>query len=107
MAGEDWHQDKKVTLGLIFALLAQAGAIVWWAAGIEHRMSRTETELSEVKTDHAAINAEINAQGRQVVVIAEQMANTNRLMEQLRQDVRETNNLLREIVTRYGTGGQE
>jgi len=107
MDQHDWHQDKKVTLGLIFALLAQAGAIVWWAAGIEHRMVQTETELSEVKSDHAAINAEMNAQGRQVVVIVEQMANTNRLIEQLRQDVRETNGLLREIVTQYGGGRKE
>ena len=39
-----WHEDGRTVITVIVALLLQAGGIIWWASGIEHRMSAVESE---------------------------------------------------------------
>lgn len=34
----EWHLDRKVTLGLILAILANAGSSVWWAASLNQQV---------------------------------------------------------------------
>lgn len=36
-------------LGTIFAVLYFTGKVVWWAARIDHRVSETEEEVSELR----------------------------------------------------------
>lgn len=42
----EWHLDRKVTLGLILALLANSGATVWWASRLEQRVAHIEASQS-------------------------------------------------------------
>lgn len=37
-----WHLDKKVPIALIFTIIAQTSAFVWWAADINARVSGLE-----------------------------------------------------------------
>lgn len=43
---KEWHLDRKVTLALIVALLANAGATVWWASRLEQRVTAIEGQQS-------------------------------------------------------------
>jgi len=40
--GRQWHLDKRVPIALIFAIMMQSAAAVWWASGISERMSQIE-----------------------------------------------------------------
>jgi hypothetical protein len=58
----DWHLDKKVTVTLILALLANAGASVWWAARMDaavqdsqKRIEKLETSTTFMGTQQAAV----------------------------------------------------
>jgi hypothetical protein len=41
----EWHTDRKVTIGLILALLMHAGSTVWWAASINNRVAQLEQDV--------------------------------------------------------------
>jgi hypothetical protein len=38
-----WQVDRKISLGLIFALLVNLGTIVWFARGLDARLAAVET----------------------------------------------------------------
>jgi len=40
-----WHLDKKVPIGLIFALLAQAAMVIWYAGKLEQRIALIERSV--------------------------------------------------------------
>ncbi len=40
-----WHLDRKVPLAMIFAILAQTGAGIWWASTISSRVDYAERRL--------------------------------------------------------------
>jgi len=44
-----WHEDRRTTLSIIIALFVQAGSIIWWASGIEHRMRALETDRHRMR----------------------------------------------------------
>jgi hypothetical protein len=44
----EWHLDRKVTLSLILALLANAGATVWWASKLDSRVTAVEQRQEQV-----------------------------------------------------------
>jgi hypothetical protein len=37
-----WHLDRRVPIALILALFAQTGSFIWWASGINQRVSALE-----------------------------------------------------------------
>jgi Tfp pilus assembly protein PilO len=41
-----WHLDKRVPIGIIFALVLQSGAVFWWAGQMEQRMTAVEAQLT-------------------------------------------------------------
>jgi cyclopropane fatty-acyl-phospholipid synthase-like methyltransferase len=44
---KEWHLDRKVTLALILALLANAGATVWFAAQLDQRVTTIENRQEQ------------------------------------------------------------
>jgi hypothetical protein len=40
-----WHLDKRVPLALLFAILVQTGAALWWAAGVNARVEQLERQV--------------------------------------------------------------
>lgn len=44
---KEWHLDRKVTLSLILALLANAGATVWFAAQLDQRVTAIENRQEQ------------------------------------------------------------
>lgn len=47
---KEWHLDRKVTLSLIVALLANAGATVWFAAQLDQRVTSIESRQQQWST---------------------------------------------------------
>lgn len=47
MAAEHWHLDKKIPIALILTLVFQTLAAVWWASGMDRRMTVAELELQK------------------------------------------------------------
>lgn len=40
----NWHWDKNVPIALIFAILVQTGALIWWASSISERVTVLERD---------------------------------------------------------------
>jgi hypothetical protein len=43
---EGWHLDKKVPLGMIFALLVYGGTFLWWASKLDNRVGALEKAIT-------------------------------------------------------------
>lgn len=43
----EWHLDRKVTVGIILALLANAGSSVWWASRLDYTVQTHEQRLAQ------------------------------------------------------------
>lgn len=56
MLDSEWHLDKKVPIALIFSILFQSGAFLWWGASINERVKSLESTSST-----ATINAPVQA----------------------------------------------
>lgn len=93
-----WHLDKRLPIALIVTLFVQSAAIIWWAATTSARLDQVETHVNGLKASQSVLMGEVAAQGRADVAISEQLIATNAALSLLRDDVRETNNLLREIL---------
>lgn len=97
-----WHLDKRLPIALIVTLFLQFSAIVWWGATataqIDARLDHAETNIDGLKAAQSVLMTEVAAQGRADVAISEQLVSTNAALGLLRDDVRETNSLLREIL---------
>lgn len=44
-SNEDWHLDKKVPLSLIFAMLVQAGMVIWAIADVKKDVEVLKIEV--------------------------------------------------------------
>jgi peptidoglycan hydrolase CwlO-like protein len=100
MTTEQWHLDKRVPIALIVTLCLQTSAAIWWAASINERMAVNEATITAVKADQVSAGKELEAQRTQVAVLVEQLGNTNKNLERLQTEVRDTNVLLREMITK-------
>jgi uncharacterized protein YlxW (UPF0749 family) len=100
MASEQWHLDKRVPIALIFTLFVQTAAAIWWAASINERMAVNESTITAIKADQVSAGKELETQRTQVAVLVEQLGSTNKNLERLQTEVRDTNSLLREMITR-------
>jgi len=101
--GDDrqWHLDKRVPIALIFAIMMQTAAAVWWAAGISERMNQIERR-QEVAGARSENQDELLArQGQRIAVLTEAIANTNRNLERLNGEVGNTNELLRQFLLNH------
>jgi hypothetical protein len=49
--GKDWHLDRKVTLGIILALVLNAGSSIWWASRLDYTVQAHEKRISDNEGD--------------------------------------------------------
>ena len=55
----EWHLEKKVTLGLIVAIILNIGSSIWWAASLN---SQVVNQQKSIETQGSQINAIVSAQ---------------------------------------------
>lgn len=98
MADTKWHLDRRVPIALIVTLFLQTGSGIWWAATMNARMNDVEEDMISVVAD-VKLHDDAIANGREnVVVVVEQLRNTNKSVDRLRNEVGQTNDLIRELL---------
>jgi hypothetical protein len=85
-----WHLDKKVPIALIIAIGVQTGGAIWWARGLDARISALEkgdesrlvqsTQLNSIASDIAALKERADA-------TKEDVSDIKRSVEMLTQQV--------------------
>ena len=63
---DQWHLDKKVPLTLIFAMLIQAGMVIWAVADIKKDV---EVLKAQYQSQRAVDDQQDKAQARQMLVM--------------------------------------
>ena len=56
---EGWHLDKKVPITLIFVLLAQLGAGIWFAGRTMQRADEQERRLASIEQDKVSLRMSV------------------------------------------------
>lgn len=59
---KEWHLDRKVIVGIIIALLTNAGSFIWYASKMDYtvqtheiRLVQNEKELSDMKDKNSTL----------------------------------------------------
>ena len=89
--------DKRISLGLIVGLLAQAGAIIWWASGVENRMNMLEINGAGRQSRIASSEQQIANLTVGAATIAQQLLNLDQGQNEIKTSIKEVNGLLREV----------
>lgn len=97
-ADKGWHLDRKVPLSIIAMLLLQFVAGIWWVSNSEARLNAVVAAVEA--QDKRLSHVETGAQDQRVTLAAvtEQLTALKQAMDQMRQDQRETNDLLRQVL---------
>lgn len=93
-----WHLDRNVTLGLIFSVLLQTAGAVWWASAMNAKVEQQAAILAEQGGRLRSVEQTAQAQQIASATIAAQIGAMRETMDQMRQDQRETNTLLRQYI---------
>lgn len=95
---EHWSVDKRVPLALIFTVAVQTGVFIWWMAGLDQRVE--QLGQSDAAQDARIMDVERVTQGQAVAAagITAQIGAMRETLDQVRQDQRQTNDLLRQLM---------
>lgn len=98
-----WHLDRRIPVTLIvtvlLATIGPSASAIWWLSATNTRIDTLEQHMSEVLVSMRSMEDEIGRQGREDVSIAQQLKATAASLELLRIDMKETNALLRGLLT--------
>lgn len=98
MTAEPWHLDRKVPLALIVTIVLQTGLGVWWAASLTGEVSRALATNDTQDGRLRDLEAVTQTQQVAAATINAQIGAMRETLEQVRQDQRETNSLLRQYL---------
>ena len=66
---ESWHLDKRVPIGIIFAVLCQTAAFIWFLSGIDNRVTNNanasasnKAEITSIERNLLAVRENVNRQ---------------------------------------------
>lgn len=76
--GESWHLDRRIPIALIIALMAQAGAGIWYAGRMDAAIQQHESRLMRLEAQRVADD-------RDTATLKESLANT---LAEVRNDIR-------------------
>lgn len=104
-----WHLSKGVPISLIFAIFMQTALAIWWASSVNNRVESLEIKLTDISDDLAQENLRQWARINSAESLAETAINNGRVtaailerlekqVSALRDEVKETNRLLRDSV---------
>lgn len=102
-----WHLSKSVPITLILALVLQSCAAVWWASSIDNKVSSLEEKLTDIDSSLNEENLRQWSRINSAEDLARQSMNQDRVttailerlevqVADLREEIKETNDLLRE-----------
>jgi len=84
----DWHLDRKVTIGIITALLFNAGSSIWWASKLDFMVQSHELRIKDN-------NINIKELGSKYYVINQKLTRIETYQEIQTQTLKEIKSTLR------------
>lgn len=81
---DQWHVGKEIPLAMLFAILVQTGAAIWWAASFSATVT---TKLDDLSNQVAALTADKYTQHdaiRDQALMNEKIENLKRQMEDMK-----------------------
>jgi hypothetical protein len=81
---DQWHVGKEIPLAMLFAILIQTGAAIWWAASFSATVT---TKLDDLSNQVAALTADKYTQHdalRDQALMNEKIDNLKRQMEDMK-----------------------
>lgn len=84
MGKKSWHLDKKVTVGLILTLLAQAVGLVVWATRLDSRVAFTEKAMEAVEDRTNRLNMDVQGLNERLARMEANMDNQTALLREVR-----------------------
>lgn len=82
---EPWHLDKRVPIALIVTLLAQTAGVVWWAAGLEYRVSEHQRRIVTLENFDAQSSAEARRVSELLARLDERLNTQTELLREIRE----------------------
>ena len=80
---ESWHLSKSVPITLIFALLIQAGAVVWHGSQWTAAIAQNRRDIDRLTSDYVAMAKSAQDQAVQLARIEENTRNSAQQIENL------------------------
>lgn len=81
---QEWHLDRKVTLGLIVALLANACGSVWWAAKLDTTVSHHEQKIVTMAASVNQLSTQQNSVNENLARIQEGQKYQSEMLREVR-----------------------
>jgi hypothetical protein len=88
---ENWHLSKSVPISLIFALLIQAGAVVWHGSQWTAAIAQNRRDIDRLSSDYLAMARSAQDQAVQLARIEENTRNSAMQIENLVRQIEQQN----------------
>jgi septal ring factor EnvC (AmiA/AmiB activator) len=86
-----WHLDKKVTLGLIVAIMMNAFSSIWWAASLDSAVRGHDRRLDQNDFNINALTSQQSEYKESLARIQEGLKYQTDLLKDVRADIRKSN----------------
>jgi len=80
---EPWHLDKRVPVALIFAILAQTSAAIWWASSLSARVDQHDARLGRVENAAAARDKEQHHMAVSLARLDERLVTQTQILQRI------------------------
>lgn len=95
---DSWHLDRRVPVAIIVVILIQTSGAVWWASSMSEKVTQIERRLEGFAQRNTITDNRVANQQIEIAVLAEQVRQTNASINGLSAQVKDTNDLLRDIL---------
>jgi len=97
MADEtSWHLDKKVPIAFIFTIILQTAGVSYFISGLSFEVSEAINHNTTQDNRLDALTTTTQSQAVLTATVTQQIAGLKDTLEQVREDQKETNSLLRQ-----------
>ena len=92
-----WHLSKSVPISLIFAIAVQTATAIWWASGIEGRVSAVSKSDDAQSAKIQTLESGLQGIAVNAATLTAQLTALKDALDEVRTSQRETNDLLRQL----------
>lgn len=93
-----WHVDRRVPVALLFGIFIQTATAIWWASGVTNDVENITIALSRQDNRIATLEGQVAQQSLRDERASGQINTLTTSLNRLQQDIKETNELLREYL---------
>ena len=83
MADDNWHLDKKVPIALIFTMLVQFGAGIWFASQLSGRVDQNTRDILRLEAIQSESGRDLNDMRNRIIRIEEKVLNQTDILKRI------------------------